>query len=968
MKPHLNLFSFVFFTITTVCFGQSLDSIELKLNPIAKITNYTRSQFNADPQFWTMCEDDQGITIFGNNDGAVFFDGNHWNKINLPNNSSVRSLLKTKSGKIYAGGYNEFGTLQKNEFGQYYYTSLIEELQLTNKHIENVWQIQEINNAIVCRTFNGLIVITGKTALFIPCNQSFLNSAVINNRYFVHDANHGIYSYNIVEKELELVFEAGKFNNEEISAMHYSGKPNSILLFTKSGSIYSGNTLNKEVVKIVSLFNENQNDQITCAIQKNAQTILIGTLNSKVIEFSTNGFLNYHNPSYSGLKNIAIHNLYKSKDNFWVLYNNGLSFVDYNPSYINLFDKASVYDVLIHNSKIYLATNSGVYYADMSINNVPGTYYNFIKLNGIQGQTWSVTLASNDVIIGHDNGLFVLDGLKPIKIGSESGFWKITPIKGKENSYLASNYTGLFLLKKIVDKWEIIHKIKGFDESARDILPSGEKNTYWICHGYQGVFKVHLNQDYTKAIAVEHFTDKNGLKSFYNVNVTKWKNEIIFTTNTGIYSYNAVKNKFLLHSKLNNILDPTKNTRKLITYGSKTWFVSDDEAGYFFTNTKDKLIHKDLFLNLKGYFNRGMECIVPISENQIVFGSNLGLFFYNLKNNLTTTTVPTLLTSIHYNVNQKQLAAALDNSKTKEFPNKTDGLRFEYAAPEMTKGTQIQFSHKLEPIDKSWSAWQNTSSKEYTHLSPGTYTFMVKSRNLSGINGKETTYHFTILPKWYQTNFAFILYILFSVLFIYFISFRIRKKIEKERIKAQLEAEKTKKLLELELEQLKLIRDKEKINAVKIHLEEDVIEKSKQLANYTLLLSQKKELFSDLQNDLKNLREINKNDETRKKITQIFQKLHQNKIGEEYMEIFDVNFEKVNHNFFEKLKEINPTLTKRELRLCAFVKMDLSNKEIAPLLNISIRGVENARYRARKKLNVQHEENFVSYLISLINE
>ena len=177
-----------------------------------------------------------------------------------------------------------------------------------------------------------------------------------------------------------------------------------------------------------------------------------------------------------------------------------MSFVDYNPSYINLFDKASVYDVLIHNSKIYLATNSGVYYADMSLNNIPGTYYNFIKLNGIQGQTWSVTLASNDVIIGHDNGLFVLDGLKPIKIGSESGFWKITPIEGNENSYLASNYTGLFLLKKIADKWEIVHKIKGFDESARDILPSGEKNTYWICHGYQGVFKVHLNQDFTKAI------------------------------------------------------------------------------------------------------------------------------------------------------------------------------------------------------------------------------------------------------------------------------------------------------------------------------------------------------------------------------------------------------------------------------------------------------------------------------------
>ena len=76
------------------------------------------------------------------------------------------------------------------------------------------------------------------------------------------------------------------------------------------------------------------------------------------------------------------------------------------------------------------------------------------------------------------------------------------------------------------------------------------------------------------------------------------------------------------------------------------------------------------------------------------------------------------------------------------------------------------------------------------------------------------------------------------------------------------------------------------------------------------------------------------------------------------MEIFDVNFETINHDFFEKLKKIDSTLSKRELRLCAFIKMDLSNKEISPLLGISIRGVETARYKIRKKLNINHEENF----------
>ena len=82
------------------------------------------------------------------------------------------------------------------------------------------------------------------------------------------------------------------------------------------------------------------------------------------------------------------------------------------------------------------------------------------------------------------------------------------------------------------------------------------------------------------------------------------------------------------------------------------------------------------------------------------------------------------------------------------------------------------------------------------------------------------------------------------------------------------------------------------------------------------------------------------------------------------MEVFDVNFERVHVDFFNRLLMINPDLTKRELRLCAFVKMDLSNKEIAPLLNISVRGVETGRYRIRKKLDI-HEKNFKNYLDSL---
>ena len=128
-----------------------------------------------------------------------------------------------------------------------------------------------------------------------------------------------------------------------------------------------------------------------------------------------------------------------------------------------------------------------------------------------------------------------------------------------------------------------------------------------------------------------------------------------------------------------------------------------------------------------------------------------------------------------------------------------------------------------------------------------------------------------------------------------------------------------------------------------------------------MLLVKKKEVIADMYDELKLISKELKPGANRRSVQGLIGRIKQHQIGEEYMEVFDVNFERVHVDFFNRLLEINPDLTKRELRLCAFVKMDLSNKEIAPLLNISVRGVETGRYRIRRKLDIQ-EKNFKNYL------
>jgi AraC family chitin signaling transcriptional activator len=97
----------------------------------------------------------------------------------------------------------------------------------------------------------------------------------------------------------------------------------------------------------------------------------------------------------------------------------------------------------------------------------------------------------------------------------------------------------------------------------------------------------------------------------------------------------------------------------------------------------------------------------------------------------------------------------------------------------------------------------------------------------------------------------------------------------------------------------------------------------------------------------------------------LIKRINTNLQDEEHIKVFEANFERVHYEFFNELKAYFPDLTQKELRLCAFVRMNLTNKEIASILNISVRGVETARYRLRKRLSLNHEEDMAEFLEKL---
>ena len=161
-------------------------------------------------------------------------------------------------------------------------------------------------------------------------------------------------------------------------------------------------------------------------------------------------------------------------------------------------------------------------------------------------------------------------------------------------------------------------------------------------------------------------------------------------------------------------------------------------------------------------------------------------------------------------------------------------------------------------------------------------------------------------------------------------------------------------------QELKLVRhEKKEVEASNEKLRKDVLRKSKELAATTLMVVRKNELLAQIKNELRALEESSNN------VKPIIRLIDKNLNQTDDWELFKDAFNTTDRKFLKKLEKRHPNLSPNDIRLCAYLRLNLSSKEMAPLFNISVRSVEIKRYRLRKKMNLSHDENLVNYILKL---
>lgn len=326
-----------------------------------------------------------------------------------------------------------------------------------------------------------------------------------------------------------------------------------------------------------------------------------------------------------------------------------------------------------------------------------------------------------------------------------------------------------------------------------------------------------------------------------------------------------------------------------------------------------------------------------------------------------------------------------------ELSSKDKAITFEFSSLEYNKPRQIQYKYTLVGFDDGWNHTDALRRyATYTNLNPGEYSFNVVATNTEGLWSDRVTKIKIIVspPFWKYWWFQIMIIVLFAGFVTLYVRIRIHSIEKRKRTLENLVKKRTEELLaerekqrlqelqnkamyikQKELEANNLIAERELMRLRNEKLESEIeqqnneiIRKNAELAALATQFSQKLEFLSKLKNKLKDL--ISSLDsKTSPLFLKLIKEIDKDNNLEKEWEQFELHFNQVNNNFLSRLKEKYPLLSPHDLRLCGYLRMNLSTKEIATLFNVSIRGVEKSRSRLKKKLDLNADESITDNIL-----
>jgi AraC family chitin signaling transcriptional activator len=936
-------FNFKYITVAILL----LFSVFIAAQDLPPILKYDTSSYNAGNQNWMIAQDNNHFVYFANNEGLLEFNGSNWTLYQSPNETIIRSV-KVIGNSIYSGCYMEFGFWTRQNDGRLKYTSLSQRIKSKILVDEQFWNILNYDQWVIFQSLNRIFIYDTikKSFKIITPKSNILKSFKSANSIYYQTINYELFE--IEKGASKMVSNNSILKGNKI--VNVFSIDEGLLIHTQYNGFYK--LSNGNLVK----FNTEADSEMAVSSIYSSQMLsdgsfAIGTVSNGVFILTKQGNVKYHITQNKGLCNNTVLSILEDFDkNLWIGLDNGINCINLQSPIRSYSDDTgtlgTVYASIFHNGKLYIGTNQGLFYK----NYLNDTSFKFVS--GTKGQVWSLFIHDGTLFCAHDSGTYVIANDASKLVYSQSGTWRLEKIPNKKNLLLQGNYYGMSVLEKVNDQWVFRNNISGFNYSTK-FFEITTSNQVYVSHEYKGIFRFQLDSKFLKCS--DFFTYTNPVKG-KNASLAKFNNTIYYAYKDGIFKLNTATKEFEKDKSLSLIFENDEYTsgKLVLDNSNKLWLFSKSYINYFTLNKLSSDLKKNVISIPSSLTNSmlGYENITQISNSLYLIGTTDGYYTINI-NDLSFKNHSVLISNISSNKHNEKLT---NFSITKEgtFDHDENNVTFSYTVPEYNKYINAEYQYLLEGFQDEWSEWSSKSTVNFKNLSPGDYTFKVRAKVSNSQPENVAVYSFIIQKPWYITNLALILYFALFCVVAYYINkayenyyyVQKQKLIDENNLLLEIkELENEQQMMKLRNEQLSL----------------DVDTKNKELAVSNMSLIKKDELLALIKEDLKKTSD----EASSRSIKSVITTINKNISDDNTWNVFKEAFDTADNDFLKKMKLTHPSLTPNDLRLCAYLRLNLSSKEIAPLLNISVRSVEIKRYRLRKKMDLNHKTSLVEHILSV---
>ncbi|MBT8271757.1 MAG: hypothetical protein KJO25_06915, partial [Bacteroidia bacterium] len=711
-------------------------------------------------------------------------------------------------------------------------------------------------------------------------------------------------------------------------------------IYEESGGVLTASELNDQI--------DSENISIYSVLRLRNGGIALGTISNGLIILDNEGNKLWDFNGNNGLSNNTVLSIFEdAQNNIWLGLDNGINCVNM-ASRFRIYENddgylGTVYTSVVHQDRLYLGTNQGLFSKPWNSDQL------FRLLEGTKGQVWNLKVIDNTLFCGHNSGTFIIDSTYVKTFIAEApGTWEFKSVPDNPNLIIQGNYSGLNILENQNGTWRFRNKLKGFDISSRFF--EIEDDQIIVNHEFKGLYSLIPDINLTEVKSFSRIPLSLGTGS----NVLRFSKDLIYTSTEGIYDKSG-EMTFERDSLFSRSLESFGSLTTLLPVnGAKDllWCYADENILFLEPgNLSDAPLAEIVPLSSKlRNVVTGFGNVSRLTEGEFLIGTSTGYLIFNRNEDIQVSIPEVRISSVKAHELDGD-AEFIQLNESPKLTNRSNNLEFDLSIPFYQSTIQSEYQVFLEGFNKQWTGWSHRANYKFENLQPGTYSFHVKGRIGKMETPNTVSYAFSILPPWYFSDTAKAVYILFFLLIIYLVNRLYRRYYRKQQRKLIEQNRKELELKELENEQMVMRLNTEA-------LEQSIESKNRELAISTMSLIKKNEFLRGIQEDLNKL---NGEDELKRVIKLIDRNLN----NTDDWKFFEEAFNNADKDFLKKVKNLHPKLTSNDLRLCAYLRLNLSSKEIAPLLNISTRSVEVKRYRLRKKMNLPHETNLSSYILEL---